>query len=779
MRCFFSCLVKDVRLFFSRKSAVLVLVLPILLLAVLIPGFAETTSARTYVRPFRFAVCDLDDSVMSRSLISQLRQFELFEEIASVREVNSAESWFGQGYAALVTIPDNFFYAMYDMENLAVNIEFNPEMPTESAVLKAVFSSVTDIVAAEQKARLTEFRLQIQAGLNPDRQELYYESANYELKRALSRRNVFSDYQLIEDYTENSLKAAYATVTAMLCMLIPLCVLRGLPEELLMGIVDRLRCSGKGLYTLLLSKYFAALILFLLPFAIISAAAGLNQSPSAYISALTLFSFSFALFGIISISTSNASKAQLIGNILVVLFLLTGGALYPYQMLPRFVQKLAYTSPVFYYLRGINGRYREMVILFSVSVLLLISFFVICRNPLHMNLHRSVKHSVSTVGNREIAIQTGNADIVSVTWYKMLAMTGRRAMFLIMLAASIFCFYIVNCILDETVANEIIIAVADEDKTEISGEYIDALSSSEGVRVISKNEQNARKMLENGEAEAVLVLKEGFEKAFVENSAIPIDFYSSASGVSADAGREICAGILLSLQSNYDAVNRLVSAGVIKQEEKGLYFEELKMVEAEAKPIVTYKNETVGSSAEKSVYGRIYARYSGFVSLLIFLFLMSLSVLLSGTSSRAIKKAVSTVPRGYTLHVITDYLALVLAGVFLAAAALLCSSQIGAGEITAYFLYINCVAGICLLISLTRAGGGADMTASVLAMITGTVGGCFFDLSALGKSFKILSYFTPQGLLIGAISGSLICFIAMALIAVLCLSIYYFSGNKT
>ena len=50
MRCFLACVMKDVRLFFSRKSAVLLLALPVLLLAVLMPGFGETTSARTYVK---------------------------------------------------------------------------------------------------------------------------------------------------------------------------------------------------------------------------------------------------------------------------------------------------------------------------------------------------------------------------------------------------------------------------------------------------------------------------------------------------------------------------------------------------------------------------------------------------------------------------------------------------------------------------------------------------------------------------------------------------------
>ena len=257
MRSFFACVLKDVRLFFNRKAAALVLALPILLLAVLIPGFGETTSARTYVRPFRFVICDLDDSVMSRSLINQLRQFELFEEIASVQEQAESAEWFDRGYAAYAMIPKNFFYAMYDMDNLPVKVEFNPDMPAEAAIIETVFRSVTDIVAAEQQARIAEYRVRAAAGFDADKNELFYESANYELRRALSRRTVFSEFRLIEDYTENSLKAAYATVTAMLCMLIPLCVLRGLPEDLSTGIVDRLKSSGRGFNTLIFSKYFA------------------------------------------------------------------------------------------------------------------------------------------------------------------------------------------------------------------------------------------------------------------------------------------------------------------------------------------------------------------------------------------------------------------------------------------------------------------------------------------------------------------------------------------
>ncbi len=768
---------KDVRLFFSRKAAVLVLVLPVLLLAVLIPGFNETTSARTYVRPFSFVICDLDDSVMSRSLINQLRQFELFEEIASVREPGDSTEWFNKGYAAYATIPKGFFYAMYDMDNLPVTIDLNPDMPAESSLLETVFRSVTDIVSAEQQARLAEFRLRSDRGFETDKNEFYYESANYELQRALSRRNVFSDFRLIEDYTENSLKAAYATVTAMLCMLIPLCVLRGLPEELLLGIVDRLKCSGKSIYTLIISKYIASLILLALPFAAVSAAVRIGLPITSYISALMLFTLSYSLFGAISISTPDSSRAQLTGNIIVILSLLFGGALYPYQMLPDIAQKTAYATPVFYYLKGINGSAAAMWILSAEAAFLTTVFLYICRNPLKPGSRQKGRRILAGEKRAVVSLKCGRADIFSMTWHKTLAMSGNRKMLIIMLAVCLLCFSTVACILGEKASSEIVVAVADDDGSEISEEYIGALAKADGVRILLIDRNDAMKLLEKGKAESVLLIGEGFEKAFLSDEALPIEFRSSSAGVAADAGREICAGLLLSLQSSYDAISRLVSAGVVSETEKDLFFDHLEEVEAEAKPIVEFSSTSGGSSSEQTVFGRIYARYSGFAALIIFLFMMSLSVLLSGIPARAVRKAMSAVPRGYALSVMTDHLALVLAGLLMAAAAVLFRTGLNVRELLAFFLYINCVSGVCLLISLTRAGGGSDMTAAFLAMVTSTVGGCFFDLSSLGRFYLVLSCFTPQGLLIGAVSGSVLCLIVMAVVTAVCCAVYYAYGK--
>ena len=776
MRSFFACVLKDVRLFFSRKAAVLVLLLPVMLLAVLVPGFGETTSARTYVRPFRFVICDLDDSVMSRSLINQLRQFELFEEIVSVREENEG-GWFKKGYAAYATIPNGFFYAMYDMENLPVTVEFNPAMPAESSILETVFRSVTDIVAAEQQARLAEFRLREAKGMETDRDDLFYESANYELKRALSRNNVFSEYQLLEDYTENSAKAAFATVTAMLCMLLPLCVLRGVSEELALGIVDRLKCSGSGMLMLILSKYIAALVLTAVPYAVISAAVQPGATVLFCLSALMLFTLSFS--GALSLSTPDPSRAQLTGNIIVILSLLFGGALYPYQMLPDTVQKAAVLSPVYYYLRGINGAASAFWGLSAAAALFSCFFLYSCIHPLKTGGKMAAKRMPVRTKEAFPAPKTGKPDVFSITWHKLLAMTGSRRMLLIMAAVCFACFLTVNSILGEKSSGEIVIAVADGDATEISGEYIDKLSRAEGVKAVSADASQTLRLLESGRAESLLTIDKGFEQAFLSDSELPLRFHTASASAASDAGREICAGILLSMQSSYDAISRLISADVISEKEKELFYEQLEAAEAEAKPIVIFKDKAGETYSEKAVFGRTTARYSGFSALIIFMFMLSLSVLLSGGPAHAVGKAMSAVRGGYRLHVLTDWLALTLAGLIMAIIALLCRSGGNMRDIAAYFFYVFCVSGICMLISLTRAGGGSDMTAAFFAMVTGTIGGCFFDLASLGRQYRTLSYFTPQGLLSGAVSGSSICLAAMVAVSAVCFNVYYAAGKKT
>ena len=376
MRALWACIKKDILLFLSRKSSVLLLVLPVLLAAVLLPGFGETASAGAFVKPFRIAIRDQDGSVMSRSLVSQLKDYDLFEEIMSVPSDDpDTQKYFDSGCAAVMTLPQNFFYAMYDMENIPATVELNPEMPAESAIFESILTSVTDIVVSEQRARRAEYETLKELGADPGLDEFFYESANYELRRALGRGSAFEETDVVRDLSESALHSVWTTVVIMLSMLIPLCVLKSLPEELSIGIVSRLRCSDSGERMLLLSKYIAALLIFLVPSAAVTLLTRPELSPVCLLGVFLGFSASFALFTILSFSSTSASKAQLIGNIILILSMMLGGTLYPYRLLPEAVQSISLLTIPYHTMSVMNGNGSSLLWL---GVLLAVcSFFAV------------------------------------------------------------------------------------------------------------------------------------------------------------------------------------------------------------------------------------------------------------------------------------------------------------------------------------------------------------------------------------------------------------------
>ena len=679
-----------------------------------------------------------------------------------------------------MTAPDDFgsgsdfFYAMYDMENRTAVMELNPAMPAEAAILETVFTSVTDIVAAEQQARKAEYRLLLESGVEISPEAFYYDSANYELDRVLSRRSVFTDFSLDEDVGGSSVRAACATVLAMLCMFIPLCILRGLSDELSYCIVDRLKCSGKGVRMLVASRYVSSFLILCVPCAAITLLSGNSFPFSGWVAAFLLFTGSFLLFGLLCLSTPDASKAQLIGNCFVMMSLLIGGAFYPYAMLPKIIQDLARFTLPFYLLRGLDGSWSSAGVLAVFSGLLLALFGLLLRI---MSRKPEKKTLPGSRPGTDILLASASSsrrpDTLAAVWYKLLAMTGSRFLLLVLVATCTLCFLTVNRVLGGKTAQELNLAVVDEDGTEASARYLAELESSSGLCLQHSSATEAKRLLEQGRVEAILTIGSGFEDSFYAGEKVPVRYLSSSLGATSEAGREICAGVLLSLQSRTDALGRLKEKGVLNEQETTRFDEILKSVRAEARPILKIVRSGIREEAEKNVYSRIYARYSGFCSMLIFLFVMSLSVLLSGEASRTVRKTFRTLPHGYAAAVFTDYGALLLAGILLSAAALLCRGTSPMREWIAYFFFTAFTASLCMLLSLTRAGGGADTIAAFFALITGTLGGSFFDLASLGKGFRFLSYLTPQGLLIGAVSGSAACLAALAAAACICFTGYY------
>lgn len=164
--------------------------LPVLLFAALGAGMGDY-SQKTVLQPFAIAVRDLDNTPMSRSLRGQMAQIELFSEIMPVQEGQPDEELLERGAAAVVTIPKDFFYTMYTMDNQEVQVTLNGAMPLESQLFGSMFESVMGIIQADQTAILGVYQT-CYGELTPELEaDLYAQASQRLIWDALSRQAVF------------------------------------------------------------------------------------------------------------------------------------------------------------------------------------------------------------------------------------------------------------------------------------------------------------------------------------------------------------------------------------------------------------------------------------------------------------------------------------------------------------------------------------------------------------------------------------------------------------
>ncbi|MBP3941159.1 MAG: ABC transporter permease [Christensenellaceae bacterium] len=340
MRSFFACLKKDMMLFFAHKtSAILTLVLPLAVFFVMQYGMAETVSKRNYVESFKIAVVDEDRTLMSKTLTEQLKNISLFSE---VYETDFAEdSLFEDDFAGVITIPKDFFYAAYDMENIPIGLVLNSQMPVESEILYSLVSSVSDILAADQRAVLAEYLLQY-GELGEEHKSALYEEASLQVIRdALNRQEIFSIAEQGAEEERLIKLSIYSCSLTLLIMLVCLQVVKTVPEEMEMGIAERFIAAGGKSSSLVLSKFTAAVLLLLPVVLVLNFAFGFANDLSLLLLVFVSVVISFSIYLFFAVICRNTAKVQMLSNAFLIVSLIAGGAIYPVQLLPAYIRPLS------------------------------------------------------------------------------------------------------------------------------------------------------------------------------------------------------------------------------------------------------------------------------------------------------------------------------------------------------------------------------------------------------------------------------------------------------
>lgn len=304
-------------------------------------------------------------------LIGQLRRIELFSEIRCVSgsEFDSAfrtaedaapivdfEEDMLAGCAAAVTIPKDYFYSVYYMDEGKVDAWLNGEMPLESELTADIIESVAEIMAGERAAMLAAFR--IAEGDEPSAeavQRFRDACANAVLDSALGRRAVFKDsagafgVRSVEVIREKY----FVCAVCMLFFSVSLGIMKAVPDELQMGTAKRFICSGGSRTAFSASKFAAAAVICTVgavPLVLVF------KTPFSARLLLTLLLGSTVcaeLMFLLSLAFKRTERFMLAGGIVMLAALFAGGVIYPLNLMPEAVQKLSILSVARHMFAGI------------------------------------------------------------------------------------------------------------------------------------------------------------------------------------------------------------------------------------------------------------------------------------------------------------------------------------------------------------------------------------------------------------------------------------------
>lgn len=743
MKRFPALLCKDFRLFF-RRSGVLSLLLSLALLGALALGGGDL-SRGAYVEPFPIAVRDEDHTLMSASLLGQIQQVELFSDIYN-GDGAADESLMARGAAAVVTIPKDFFYDLYTMEPVTVDVALNEDMPLESGLFRAVFTSVMDIIAANESTHLAVYEFCYGTLDETEQAQLWEDFSDRLLRDALGRQLVFDTELAARDTADTVQSALRLCALSVLCLFFPMAAVQAVPAERDTGVLARYRAAGGSIWAFLLSKLAVGLVLTLPALAAVLFLFCREILPRAIPAALAVYCGSGGILLLLAVTARDSAAAQRRGNGFLLLNLLLGGAVYPLPLLPPWAHFPArLTLPYGLTLALEEGNLTALL----WPVALGVGGFLTAGTLLKRSL--AVDHK---------AMHGPKVPLSPVTALKLRAMSGGLIGMAAICIVAVLCGVVSHHATDAASPGGLSMAVVQSDDSPQAMELLEKLSAVDGLELQIVEEPEAADCLRWGKAEGVLTIGPGYGAALERGDALPLSYESAAAAASNQAAREIVAGQVTAqracMRGLQDAENYL-GRNLTMQEKEGL-LAEMNRKNAELPPLYTITSGG-GSSAALSAA----APPLGGTLLLILFTLLTWGAWMARPDTVRVEQRMASVPGGRMRSYGTDLLSLWLTGGIVGAAALL-ALDAAPSDWLAVGLYVLAVgAAVRAVTRLGGVGGRVDTLAPFLALITALAGGCFCPVDQFSPWLERLSLCTPQGLALGGHWAALLALTAVFL----------------
>jgi ABC-2 type transport system permease protein len=322
------------------------------------------------------------------------------------------------------------------------------------------------------------------------------------------------------------------------------------------------------------------------------------------------------------------------------------------------------------------------------------------------------------------------------------------------------------------------VAVVDEDGSEYSNLLISRLSGKEGLKLVAASREDAQKMLEDMEVEQLFIIKKGFGDSIAGGIYEELIGHAcSPYSYSAGFTREIIAGeamgIIMANMAAEDVVHRYGELGIIK----GDSFKDdvLDHVDSlwEPDPLLTVEYKelrggTAGQEVQEIQETNLAlpvssASSAGLITAFIMFYILYGSSWLIEERLNCTIKRLGAVKGAIAASFAGNVLAMAAAGalqilVYCAALKIFLGFTIYYGILSYVVLFVYLLSVIStgmFLSSVMKTQAQLQAGAPMLALITGFVGGCFWNFIELPEQVRRLSLLTPQGWALQGLNGLL------------------------
>ena len=744
MNGFLAALKKDFNLFF-KKGGLFSLLLPLLLLPLFLFFFQGDSGQ---MLSFPVSIIDEDETLMSRTLIRQMEEVELFSEVHKISREEISEE-LEKGSVGILRIPKDFFYTAYRFQGEPVELILNEKRPTEAAILESVFTSVMKIMEKEQETSLAVFHTAYGETLSAKQEEVLYEKASERLLSAvLKRQLIFQDEEIKANLELALLMRIFSALLFLFLSFVSLSVISAVPEEEKRGIVSRFRqMGGWGFY---LSKFivlsFLSLVFLGLSLLL------LHQMLSFSLESLLLFSayyfFSLLGFYFFFMGLFTVVKDERLGKnlsiSLIFLILLFTGRLFSAGRIPFSIARFSPISITTIVLEGLRRGYGVKSLL--SFVLSLITWFLIGIFLRFLGLlfekrvfprkqeKKKFLDGASSKGSKRSYGENLLMKLLPFPLWRGFTLMGRTAGILLFLS---FCLLLGKYAEDKQ-TESLQIYLLNEDHGEWSKELIYALEEEKGIAIsLISTEEKAEKLL-YGDKEGVLSIQKGYSDH--PDGKELLLYESASSSLSEMAVREIVAALVATEKIDRtaeDYLSSILGKDLSLEEEQAL-----KENEANYKrKTPLYTVEEKNGRAEEELFS---PKREAVYAFLLYFFLFSLAGVQGEREEKRVYSRVKSIRYGKLRYLGSLFLFFLFISLCFYIVLHLSFSFFAMLSVFSYTVFLF---GFSRLISTRFLGEGAETGISLnLGLFFSLIGGAFMDFSALSGLLQYLPRFSPIGL---------------------------------